>query len=304
MPLLPARFVRIQSELLGEKAPEWLSRLPDIVATCARQWDLTLGSMMEPLTYNYIVRARRIDGTPVVLKICSPGGEFETQAEALRLFNGQGAVRLFETDPHAEVMLLEDCEPGTMLSTIEDDELATSIAASVMQQLWRPAPPTHPFPTVQDWGQGFRRMRIHFDGGSGPFPAALVDQAEHLFQELERSMADPVVLHGDLHHDNILAAQRAPWLVIDPKGLVGEPAYETGALLRNRLPDPPTDAATRRLLARRIAQLSEELDIDRTRIWAWALSQAVLSAWWTVEDHGQDWADAISIAEQLAALAI
>src|SRR5262249_12524405 len=125
---------------------------------------------------------------------------------------------------------------------------------------------------------------------------------ERLFVELEASMADPVVLHGDLHHDNILAAAREPWLVIDPKGLVGEPAYEVGALLRNRLPEPLTPVEAGSLLARRVDQPSEEWGLERAGVAGWAMAQAVLSAWWTVEDHGQGWEETIACAELLAAI--
>ena len=134
-------------------------------------------------------------------------------------------------------------------------------------------------------------------------PEALVADAEGLFGELIGSMAEPVLLHGDLHHDNILAAQREPWLAIDPKGLVGEPAYEVGALLRNphlrRLVAAPNVEQT---MARRVAQLSEELSLDRERIRGWGLAQAVLSAWSSIEDHGLGWEPAIACAEILAAL--
>lgn len=238
MQTLPQDFVRIQEDMLGDRASTWLARLDHVVATCARRWDLTPGPFVEPLTYNYVVRARRSDGTPVILKICAPGGEYPAQAAALRLIDGDGAVQLLDSDPGDEVLLLECCEPGDLLSAQADDDMATSIGASVVQHLWRPVPPSHPFPTVLEWAQGFARLRARFDGGSGPLPAALIDQAEQLYQELGESMADLVVLHGDLHHDNILSARRQPWLAIDPKGLVGEPAYETSTFIRNGLPDP------------------------------------------------------------------
>lgn len=299
---VPDHFVRTQDSLNGAEGLAWVTRLPQILTACARRWDLALDGPLEPLTYNYIVGARRADGTPVIVKACAPAGEFRVQAEALLIFDGRGAARLLEADRADEVMLLERCEPGTPLLALEDDEEATAIAASVMREVWRPAPPGHPFPTVGDWGRGFARLRTRFGGGSGPFPAPLVDEAERLFTDLETSMADPVLLHDDLHHDNILAADRAPWLAIDPKGLVGEPAYDVGALLRNRLPAPLVGPEARRALARRVDQLSENLGFDRARVRGWAVAQAVLSAWWTVEDHGHGWERAIACAELLASI--
>ena len=176
--------------------------------------------------FNYAAPAQCPDGGSAVLKICYPNEEFQTEVEALRLCAGEGAVQLFEADVDRGVMLLEYVKPGTRLSELKDDEEATSIAASVMRQLWKPAPSAHPFPSVADWAKGMGRLREQFDGGTGPFPELLVDRAEKLFPELLGSMAEPVVLHGDLHHFNILAAERQPWLAIDPKGVVGEPAYK------------------------------------------------------------------------------
>ena len=89
-------------------------------------------------------------------------------------------------------------------------------------------------------------------------------------------------------------------MAIDPKGVVGEPAYEVGALLRNPLPQLLRSGSARRTLARRVDLLSERLSIDRARLLGWGLAQAVLSAWWTIEDHGSGWEPAIAVAEVLS----
>ena len=195
----------------------------------------------------------------------------------------------------------------TPLSRLADDEQATSIAAHVMRQIWQPVPPEHSFPTVARWALGLARLRQQFGGATGPFPARLVEQAESLFAELIGSMAEPVLLHGDLHHDNILTAERQPrqtrrplWLALDPKGLVGEPAYEVGALLRNPAPWLLDQPQPGRILARRVDQLAEELGFDRARLRSWGLAQAVLSAWWSFEDHGHGWEWSLTCAELLA----
>ena len=113
-------------------------------------------------------------------------------------------------------------------------------------------------------------------------------------------MAEPVLLHGDLHHDNILAAYRQPWLALDPKGLAGEPACEVWALLSNPARQFLAEPQPGRILARRVHQLADELGFDRKRIRGWGLAQGVLSAWWSLEDHGHGWEWAISCAEALA----
>ena len=132
-------------------------------------------------------------------------------------------------------------------------------------------------------------------------PAPLVERAEALFAELLVSQAEPVLLHGDLHHYNVLAAGRRPWLAIDPKGVVGELAYDTGALLRNPVELLRT-ARPGKTLERRRDRLCERLDLDRARVTGWGISQAVLAAYWSLEDSGRVWDEALLFAELLAGI--
>lgn len=302
--VIPDDFVSKASNFHGEEGIAWIDRLPTILANCEQRWRLTFAPPFayQSYAYHYIAPATRSDGTAVVVKVHAPTEEFTQEAEALRLFDGRGMVRLLDYDMNDKALLLERLEPGTPLSELEDDEEATSQAAAVMRQLWRPVAPGHPFPSVIDWGRGFLRLRQHYEGGNGPFPAALLEEAETLYAELSASMTEQVLLHGDLHHENILAAERAPWLAIDPKGVIGEPTYETGALLRNRLPDLRDAPRAVRVLTRRVDLLAELLDLDRARIRNWAMAQAVLSAWWTIEDKGSVSADGLTCAELLAAI--
>lgn len=299
---VPESFARTITELHTEAGAAWLSRLPALIADCSQRWSLTVMPPYEPLSYNYVAPAVRADGTDVVLKVGVPNPELLTEMEALRLCDGRGMVRLLEADREQGILLLERLRPGTPLSDLTDDERATSVAAHVMRQLWRPPPPENPFPSVARWAAGLKRLRDHFGGRSGPFPADLVEAAEALFAELIDSMAEPVLLHGDLHHENILAAERQPWLALDPKGVLGEPAYEVGALLRNPMPQLLAAPRPARILARRVDQLAEELGFDRERLLGWGLAQAVLAAWWSFEDHGHGWESGIACAELLAAL--
>jgi streptomycin 6-kinase len=299
--VIPDDFRQEMIALHEVEGREWLKRLPGILADCERRWDIKIGAPLFDLSFNYVVPAARADGTDVIVKVCSPTGEFSQEAEALRLFDGHGMVRLLNYDTANEAMLLERLLPGMLLRDVEDDEQATASAANVMRQLWRPVPADHPFKTVQDWGEGFARLRQRYGGENGPFPKQLLEEAEALYAELSATMAEPVLLHGDLHHYNILAAEREPWLAIDPKGLVGEPAYESGAWLRNPL-DLLELSQPGRLLARRIDQLSELLGLDRARVRGWGLAQAMLSAWWSVEDFGEVSEFAITCAELLAAI--
>jgi streptomycin 6-kinase len=282
---LPEALVHTVSATWGEVGEDWLARLPGILAACAERWALTVGAPRE-LSYHYVVEVVRDDGTRAILKLGVPRDDLTTEIAALRHFDGRGAVRLLDAESALGAMLLERVEPGNPLAELAewDDERATAIAADVMQRLWRPLPREHEFPTVADWAAGLGGLRERFDGGTGPLPARLVARAEALFAELLASMGEQVLLHGDLHHDNILAATREPWLAIDPKGVAGERAYEAGALLRNLLPALLALPEPGRILTRRIDQLAELLGCERERLRAWAVAQAVLAAWWSVED--------------------
>ncbi len=298
---IPQDFARRMTYNYGDAGREWLRALPEIIAECGRRWSLTFTGEGGAPSWNYVVPGVTSEGAPVVLKVGYPAHEVQHEIDALAHYDGRGAVRLLEADPGIGALLLERLLPGTPLSSISDEDEVTVIVASLMRELWRPAPAEHTFPSVEDWARGLVKLRQKFDGGTGPLPVDLVARAEGLFSELLPSQADRVVLHGDLHHENILRSQRRPWLAVDPKGVVGEPCYETGALLRNpwgRLmswPDLP------RAQARRIVILSDLLGLDRERIRGWAVAQAVLSAWWCVEEADSGWKNVIACAEALAA---
>ena len=285
---------------MGERGRTWLARLPELVARCAARWELRVGEPYPGMSYNYIVRAERSDGTRAVLKLGVPGGVIASETAALLAFDGRGCVRLLDADPDEGALLLERLEPGETLGMVEDDDRATLITAGVMARVRRPVPDGHSFPTVSTWAEGLGRLRARFAGGTGPFPAALVEKAERLYAGLLATVRQNALLHGDLHHGNVLSAEREPWLLIDPQGLVGDPVYETTPFLRNNL-DRAADPT--RVLRRRARLLAEALGFDPARVLAWAQAESVLSAWWDFEDHGPGWRDAIARAEFIAAAA-
>jgi streptomycin 6-kinase len=279
---LPDSFVRTVSSTFAE-GEAWLARLPMLIAASEARWGLTAQPHFLGLSYNYAAPATLPDGTEIVLKIGVPRHELTTEIEALKWYNGRAMCHLLDADADMGVLLLERLQPGHMLISVADDEDATRIAADVMRRLWRPLPEQHIFPSVADWFADLAALRTEFGGGTGPFPARLVDMAQTLVADLVASSATAVLLHGDLHHYNILAAARQPWLAIDPKGVAGEPAYEVGALIRNplNLPEwPNREAVTRR----RLDILAEELAMDRQRLLAWSFAQEILSQWWDYVD--------------------
>ncbi len=304
MHLVPEPLSKTVRDIHGEAGEDWLRGLPGLLDKCARRWSLSLGSPFPHVAYNYVAPADRADGGRVVLKVGFPSRELEAEIEAMRLYGGRGIARLIDADAAWGAMLLERVEPGTTLAAALPeigDERATSIAAGVMRALWRPVPLDHTFPMIAKWAQGIERQRKRSREGTEPLPTTLVEEAEAVFDELTRRRGEPVLLHGDLHHTNILAATREPWLAIDPMPIVGERAYEVGTFLLNPhtllpAPDP------REVLRRRLHIFAEELDLDRERLRICGVAQAVLSACWSLEDHGEGWEDAIACAEHLVAL--
>ena len=287
----------------GATGEAWLQQLPAQLAECATRWQLEPGAPY-PLSYNYVAPARRADGSFVVLKLGVARRELETEIAALKLYAGQGAVRLLASDAAAGILLLEQLVPGAQLETLRhhDDDQATLIAAAMMEQLWQPVPLQHPFPHLREWIAGLDELRSTFEGTTGPFPAALVERAQSIFAELLALAPEPVVLHGDLHYYNILSAQRFPWLVIDPKGIIGEPGFEVAALMLN-----PRDELFRTpelavRLQRRLDLLSERLQLDWQRLHGWSLAFAVLSAWWDYHPAATNWQRTLLVAQTLAAL--
>lgn len=290
---LPPGFRDKFRRIWGEPGASWLDGLPQLLAEAAGRWQLRLGPPFE-LSFSYVAPARRADGSRAVLKAGFPDAEFRSAVAALRLFDGRGAVRLLDADGERGLMLLERLEPGTTLAEVGDDD-STRIAAEVMRRLWRAVPAEHSFPSVAGWLLAFERHRQAY-GGPGPLDRALFERAESLASDLVASSPEAMVLHGDLHHWNVLAAQRESWLAIDPKGVTGDPAFEAGAWLRNPRPMPA------KVLRRRIAILSDELGYERERLKAWGVVVSVLSATWSAEDKGTGWEAAMEVAGQLATM--
>jgi streptomycin 6-kinase len=288
------------------------------------------------LSYNFVAFAKRGDES-VVLKMGVPNSEFKSELAALLTFNSEGACRVLDYDEEKYWMLLERLQPGVMLATLEDDEEATHVAVDVMQRIWRPAEPVILSPStalrinsakdlynaerdssvarrrslrgtydkfiqLADWFDGLKKLRSMFGGGTGPLNKKLVERVEASVRDFFAENHQPVLMHGDFHHYNILSSERG-WLVIDPKGVIGPGCYEVGPLLINPWEAVLNRTDYRQMTQRRIDILHERLGFERERIREWGLAHAILSAWWSIEDHG-DWRYAASFAEMVAELSI
>lgn len=191
-------------------------------------------------------------------------------------------------------MLLERLEPGTMLAELvaEDDVGAAAVAAGLLHELWRPAPPGPEHSGLRplaSWCRAFDRNREALGRGDRGFPVEHFRRADAIRAELLASTVDPVVLHGDMHHFNVLRARRAPWLAIDPKGLVGDRHFDVCQFFRN----PMRVSALANGL--RLDTFCAELGLDRARTKEWCYVHAVLDAIWNYED-GNAWDGAIAYA--------
>ena len=244
----------------------WLSSLQELVAECVAQWSLVLG---EPYSGSYVsltvpaLRAREA----VVLKVQFPHTENEHEADALRAWAGDGAVRLLAHDPQRHALLLERCEPGHHLS--RQPGQALDVFVDLIPRLGVPA--DAPFRALADEAEGWiESLRARRD--QGVVDEALIDAAIDALQTARHDPVDPVLLHQDLHADNVLAATREPWLAIDPKPLAGDPAFAVAPVVRSH-----ELGHSRAAVRYRLDALTERLGLDRERSRLWTLGQTM--AW-------------------------
>ncbi len=281
--VLPDTFTRQVIENWGTAGARWLAALPALATEVLRDWDLRL-ERTYPLSLNWVARALRADGSAVVLKMGVPESvHLAQEATALKFFGGRGAISVLDHDVERGALLLEEAAPGVRARSLVPgrDEAATAALLGVIRRLHRPAPPGIALPELAARRESFDAHLRRFPG-DGPVPRHLVARAGRLLDELCASATQRVVLHGDLHHDNVLAAEREPWLAIDPHGVVGDPGYEIGAMLYN--PDPmDVDDTVLKLVPARIEQLADGLGMPTERVVAWGFVQAVLSEVWNAE---------------------
>jgi streptomycin 6-kinase len=248
----------------------WLERVPDLVTECVEEWGLRLGEPYEAGAAGYTIRADLADGTPVVLKLIYPHREAEREAEALKVWNGDGAIRLLAYDEKRWAMLMERCEPGTLLAKIDVDA-ALDVLTGLLPRLWKRAgEPFRPLADEAAWWIDY--LPDEWGRAGQPFERRLLDEAIDVLQGLAGSQGEQVLLHQDLHGDNVLAAQREPWLVIDPKPLVGEREFSVAPIVRDS-----EFGHSRRDVLHRFDRLTSELGLDRERARGWTIGQTV--AW-------------------------
>lgn len=273
-----------------EEGRAWLERLPRLVRECAERWQLELGEPFAYATASLAFPARRRHGEEAVLKLCFPHRESEHEADALALWNGRGAVRLLDGDRGRHALLLERCLPGTPLSEAGPG-VALDVLVGLLPRLWVPAgEPFRPLADEAAWWASYLPER--WERGHRPFGRDLLDAALEALRQLPPTQGEQVLVHQDLHGDNVLRAEREPWLAIDPKPLVGEREFGVSAVLRSA-----ELGHGREDVRRRLDRLSSELALDRERVRLWAIAQ---TAAWEVDADRTD--EHVEIAEWLLRL--
>ncbi|GAA3347956.1 aminoglycoside phosphotransferase family protein [Amorphoplanes nipponensis] len=279
--MFPAAFTRNVTGTWGDDGRRWLAALPGLVDAVAREWGLTVGTPY-PLSFHFVAPVRRAGGAPGVLKLGpAAAGHVAREADTLGFFGGRGAIGVLARDDDRGALLLELAEPGvTLRSLVRDrDEQATAVLIGLMRRLHRPAPDGLALEELSARVAAFDAHLARYPGDR-PIPRRLVERARELWVALCASAPARVVLHGDLHHENVLAARREPWLAIDPHGVLGDPGYELGAALYNPIGG---DEPVPRLLPARVEQFAAGLDMPVDRVVAWGFVQAMLSEVWSAE---------------------
>lgn len=265
---IPSRLFRLARQEGGES---WIDALPGLVAERAEAWSLrALGEPFADSSVSLVLPAELPEGQPVVLKLQFPHRESEHEAEALEQWGGDGAVQLVAHDVSRNALLIERCLPGVHLSMEAPDE-AISVLTDLLPRLWKPA--GKPFtPLREEAALWTRSLPENWEAAGQPFERRLLDAASEALRDLADTQGEQVLIHQDLHGDNVLAAEREPWLTIDPKPVVGEREFAVAPIVRSH-----ELGHSREAVQGRLDRLSSELGLDRERARLWSFAQTL--AW-------------------------
>jgi len=250
-------------------AQAWLRRLPTLVGELALKWDLEVGEAYANCGVAYVAPVTQ-QGVPLVLKVQWPHEECRYEAHALKVWDGNGAVRLIATDTQRSAMLLERCTPGESLAQANLDD-AIGVLIDLLPHLWTSG--QEPFKPLSQEARGWQATLQALPKINGPGATnGLIEAATRIISELADSQGPQVLLHQDLHGDNVLSSTRSAWLVIDPKPLVGEREFALSPILRSS-----EFGTTKAGLLYRLDRLTEAFSLDRKRACGWAIAQGI--AW-------------------------
>ncbi|MDA5145492.1 hydroxyurea phosphotransferase [Streptomyces sp. AD681] len=293
MIVVPEGLVAAQAKYNGEAGRAFVDGLPALAAGFLERWELRLDGPPMHGWAALVLPVVRGDGTEAVLKLQILDAETEGEPLALRVWAGDGAVRLLDHDPATGTMLLERLDAGRMLSHVEDSREAVQVIARLLAHLTAtPAPPG-----VRCLGDIARGMLERTPGTleriADPADRRLVADCAAAVREVAAEPGDRL-LHWDLHYENVLAAHRAPWIAIDPKPLAGDPGFDLLPALDNRY-DPDETRW-------RFDAMTDVLGLDRERARAWCLGRVLQNSLWNVEDGDPLETEQMEIGRLLRAL--
>jgi len=261
--------------IYGNKGKVWLTNLPELIKTLSLRFGLRNLTQASNCTYNYVLSGFQ-DESPIVLKLGLDFKGLAQEAFALKVFEGQGAIKLLAED--SGMLLLQRAIPATSLKCYfpTNEPESIEIACSLMQRLHQAKiPQTHPCPHIKNW---LEALNMHWN-----IPQKYMQKARKLSHQLLKTQGKDVFLHGDLHHNNILKNGNT-WVAIDPKGVIGEPAYEIAAFILNPQPELLESSDSFEIIQKRILACGLLLNIPTQRILDFCFVRSVLGWVWALED--------------------
>lgn len=277
-----------------ERLRDWLPSAPGRVDDLVARWSLEPdGNLYTAGQCSIVAPVVDAAGRRCVLKVPFPHPEAEVEADALIAYGGRGAVALYERDVEHNAVLLERCEPGSSAWTAGDRAEIIGASCEVMRRLSRPVDAGHPFDDLHAARRG-DVIRQRFVKHGRPFDAGLAEDGARTWDSLDASTDVIALVHGDFHPDNVLRAEREPWLAVDPKPLAGDPAFDTAQLLLNF-------NGRGWPMGEVISEVASSTGFDRDRVAAWVFARAVEEITWTLEDGGRI-DDTVDRAESFAQL--
>lgn len=262
---------------------DWLARLPRMAEESLAEWDLTRdGDPMHGMAA-LVLPVLTSDGSRAVLKITWPHVDAEHEHLALQRWGGHGAVRLLAANPGRWSMLLERLDSGRDLHDVPVDE-ACRVIGDLLRQLDHDA-----LPQLSRLSTQCERLVERLGAAPQGVPRRFAEQARSLISDLMTDVAiDSRMVHTDLHYWNVLAAERQPWLAIDPKPLAADPAFAATPALWNRWEEAVASGDLRRHLRRRLSIVCDSAGLDEKRARAWSIVREVQNGVWAVEDDDPD----------------
>lgn len=282
---IPEFFKEKIIRVFGQKGHKWLNELPDIVNKCEQKWNLTNLFILKDLSYNFICTAKSSIYGDVVLKIGIPSSEFMTELKALSNFKDDLICQVYDYDRECGAILLERIIPGDNLLTANNDEWL-KIAADISYKLPVEIEDNDLFPDYKDWiNKAF--IRAKKENKMDEDMLNLIDKAENIFYDIEKMNYRKVLLHGDLHHWNILFNENKGWKAIDPKGVTGISVMESARFLDNQITITES-LGDFKALDKMISVFSNKFSESKLIVAQNLFILLVLSTCWSYENHSPE----------------